>query len=508
MGFISKLIGWTWRAFVGSIYWFSVAFTSIILSLATYHMVMNTIANPLQWRLWAFTLFTVSLTGIWWYFRFYKPQRLLTGIAKQIHFAVVVVVVIAIFFALFFAAVIATTDLAEQHLSAAETLLQREFWDATWLSPEWRQNVLWNESEWTDLITKALIDVNWWQQEVLPWAIEQVKLHAALADRLTGASIIAAAFAPIMGSLVAAGGLLRFLIPMISKALGAGFVSKMVQMAMMKMQRKFDHVPDQDIGITAKIAVFKEFRRAGMQRGKLAVKLLNAVNALYKQIENLPDEIQAQAYQDAHRALDVPVQRVEDALEDRSAEIQKITLCLRGYDRETRELEKQIKAAQKELNEATGGFLQKMPLKKALKKLQKQLAEVTAKYDGKTVYSKILSRKQGAFKVPGEFQLLYPTYADHEKNVTIPAISDLWGQLGDIETEMAWKYGVKVDVLDDMQQMGMLGLIKEMLVNLVKGRKKQDEQVEMMAEQIQLLTKLVQQTAPSKLPVKKQQAQR
>lgn len=486
MGSITKLFGMAWRFFVGSIYWFSTIFTTIILTLASYHMIMNTATNLLQFQLWAFTFFIVSMTGIWWYFRFFKPQRWITGVIKLVNFVIVVVLVVAIFFALFFAAVIATTDLAHANLSAAETLLQREFWDATWLSAQWRQDVLWNESAWTNLITQALIDVNWWQQEVLPWAIEQVKLHVALADRLTGASIFAATIAPFMGLLLSAGGILRVGLPLISKALGAGFISKMVQMALVKMQRKFDHIPDQDIAVTPKIAVFKEFRRAGVQRGKLGDRLLHAVDAFFAQLDELPDgELKKQAHADAHRFLDVPVKNLKEALLARFELVHEINQCLQGYNQETRELKQKIKAATDALSVEEGGFLKRWPFKKALKKLEKELAEVNAKYDGKTVYSKILSRKQGAFKVPGIFQTLYPDYAAHEKNLTIPAISELWGQLGDIETEMSVKYGIRINALDDMQQMGILSSLKEMLKNFVTGRRKQNEQVELMKQQLQ-----------------------
>jgi hypothetical protein len=181
----------------------------------------------------------------------------------------------------------------------------------------------------------------------------------------------------------------------------------------------------------------------------------------------------------------VPVKNLKEALLARFELVHEINQCLQGYNQETRELKQQIKAAIDALNAEEGSFLKRWPFKKALKKLEKKLAEVNAKYDGKTVYSKILSRKQGAFKVPGIFQTLYPDYAAHEKNLTIPAISELWGQLGDIETEMSVKYGIRINALDDMQQMGILSSLKEMLKNFVTGRRKQNEQVELMKQQLQ-----------------------
>jgi hypothetical protein len=50
---------------------------------------------------------------------------------------------------------------------------------------------------------------------------------------------------------------------------------------------------------------------------------------------------------------------------------------------------------------------------------------------------------------------------------------------------MSVKYGIRINALDDMQQMGILSSLKEMLKNFVTGRRKQNEQVELMKQQLQ-----------------------
>lgn len=495
MAQILKLLGYARRGLFTVLYWVMVAFTTCMLMLISYHMTINTMFNPLEWRLWAVTFFVLCMTTVWIYFRFYRPERLVVVIIRVVHWIMVALLMVAVVFAIFFAAVIATTGLEELNQSATETLLSAEFWQSTWLNAAWRQDVLWNESSWGTLLTQALFDVSWWQEKVFPWVIREVELHAELLDRLTGFSILAAFVYPILGSLLALAGSARILLGILFKAAGAGIFQRIALQIASNMRARHNHIPDKDIGVPAKIDVFESFRYEGMERGRLGRQLLQAYSKIMEQVETLPtDGTQGRAREHVERFLRLPFKELREALQGRADVVHALDDCLTGFREETRAVQKQVDVLENRLANEGLSFMEKRPVKKELKGLKKQMADIRAKYDGKRVWVNAISRKKGTF-VPGLFQKVYPDYVAHEKHQVVPAIARAWGLLGDIETDMYMNFGIEVDTLDQMQRNGLVGHVKDLVALATQGRKAKDEE-------LALLRQLVKNTMPSKLPVK------
>ncbi len=518
MGFLKSVWGWgKWAfwtivktffiMFFGSLLLFGMAnlLYSAAINIATFSISLSPFVIDIsQWQplLWLMAIGWTTITAMWVYLRFKSPEGFLMNVLRWANWIFVVLAMVAVIFVMFVGPLLATGEVMEEGKSFAQTILKWEFWQATWLNAEWRNEHVWNNAAWSELVFKTL-DYQWWINDVVPWINREAENSVTWLDGVTGASIIAGVIMPIFWGLVAMGGSARVVLGILLKAAGAGIFQKIAFTLVSRLRGRHTHVPDKDVGIQAKIAVFQSFRSEGGARAKLAVRLLKSCEELFTAIDLIPDvekRDMARAYALQHLAG--ADKRLRKAVTKRTVVLRELTLMIEEFDAKVADLEDQIEELEAQKKAIKGGFLglKKRPVKKQLKALKKELKDVSAEYDGKVVWANALSRKKPV-NVPGKFQELYPAYSAHEKRYTLPLVANMWGLLEDMEADMYSEFGIWVDTLEDMKRIGMLTYLKD-LVSLAREDRQEQK------KQTKLLMELVKNSAPSKLPVKAMQQHR